>query len=162
MTESVESIALSRKRSWFAKHPVLLLFVLLLGVPASLNYSGFCMSRGWWLGDEERIRIVIEEINRQYKLPIETKTEGTKYYIQEKYESVEDFLNKNPNCCKVTSSGYFDLPAPNFLDRVMGNRFPKVINISFLAHYIDESHKPVIVSLKFPTMQTNCGKDPLD
>lgn len=51
--------------TWMKQHKmmvILLVLMLTIIVPASLNYSGMCIPEGRWLSDEERIRLATEAV----------------------------------------------------------------------------------------------------
>lgn len=50
--------------NWVKRHWILSLFLLFGGVPAGLNYSGYCMEQNRWLSDKEKIKLMIDEANR--------------------------------------------------------------------------------------------------
>ncbi len=156
-----------KKRSKLIRNLPILIIVALVGGPAGLNYSGFCMSKGGWLSNEERIRISIASINNRRTIPIYVKGDTT-YGIRNpqyvRYDSVDAFLESNPNCCNVSDwqyGGSHEFSPPSFLDRILGRRFSGVVDVSFAARYIDENGNQVTSNMKFPSIQTNCGKNPL-
>ena len=117
------------------RHSVLLFVVVVLGVPSTLNYSGFCISKGKWLSDDELIRQQITELNRHS-------------YIQDsvhfpnmpriRYASVEEFISENPDCCKLagrySTKRNFGLTA---LDSILGvNR--GLLTLQFKDYYSDK------------------------
>jgi hypothetical protein len=72
-----------------------IILVVLGGVLATieyLNFSGFCYSQMRWLSDADLIRHAI-----QYNL----QRAPTKEAGDTRYDSVEAFLDRNQNCCKV-------------------------------------------------------------
>lgn len=72
---------------------------------ASLNYSGFCFDKMRYLSDEEKFRILFAAFNSRETVPIKTKDKGTQDYEQIKYESFEQFIEMNPNCCTIDPGG---------------------------------------------------------
>ncbi len=144
------------------KHFLLVLILLLGGIPASLNYSGFCISQGRYLSDEEKIRIVIISGNSQDTIPVEIEKEGHKHwqenYKQIKYKDVNEFFDKNPDCCKVNGGGPYDLGAPSFFDRITGYDSGDVVTINARANYIDENGNKQSIMLKSDSVLTNCGQ----
>lgn len=76
---------------------VVLIFMLFGSIPIGLNYSGFCWEQGRWLSDEERIRLMISEEIRHGFVKGKSSLDAT--IIQ--YNDVDEFLEKNPDCCKL-------------------------------------------------------------
>lgn len=76
---------------------------------ASLNYSGFCFKEMRYLSDREKFRIVFEALNFKKTLRVEAIGKDNlrffKPYKRIKYESFEQFMEMNPDCCKVANSG---------------------------------------------------------
>jgi hypothetical protein len=106
---------------WLRKHWILSLFLLLGGVPAGLNYSGFCWAEKRWLNDEEMIRGAIAELLRYDTTTIEFPIVGYQVVKLIKENSVEEFLNNNPNCCFVSNGKdtVFMAAIPHTTDGIM-------------------------------------------
>ena len=111
---------------WIKKHWILSLFLLVGGVPAGLNYSGFCWEQGRWLSDEEKIKIFIFIHFLSTNDYIGTVTDFTgKEPIEKKnqssiYKSFEDFIEQNPNCCHLNILESADSGPPTFWTKVKG------------------------------------------
>ncbi len=75
--------------NWIKRHWILSLFLLVGGVPAGLNYSGFCIEQGRWLSDEE------------FLLAMLGYTEGDTIRNEER----KKHLKEHPECC-VFERGY--------------------------------------------------------
>ena len=135
------------------RHPVVFALLLLIGTPAGLNYSGFCMAEGRWLSEEEKIRLVADYHNNRQTLPI-----GAENFVQRKYQNVDEFLKQNPDCCKVNPGGPYDLPPPSFLDRVTGFNSGDAVETEFIAFYYDAGNNLKSHQLKYHNSLTNCGK----
>jgi hypothetical protein len=144
------------KPSFF--HYVLMLFplwmgVLILAVYGGLNYSGFCFEKMRYLSDEEKIRLVFDYQNSRDYMPIENYS-----YRQIKYKNFEEFRQKNPNCCHVNPGGGYDLPPPEFLDRITGFHSGDAIVLNFKVRYLDNSKQQKSQVIRFENSPTNCGK----
>jgi hypothetical protein len=70
--------------NWIKRHWILSLFLLVGGVPAGLNYSGFCWEQKRWLSDEE------------FLLAMLGYTEGDTVGNEERKKRLKD----NPSCCR--------------------------------------------------------------
>ena len=125
---------------------------------ASLNYSGFCFAKMRYLSDEEKFRILFEAFNSRKTVPIKTKDKGTQNYEQIKYESFEQFIEMNPNCCTIDPGGPYDLGSPDVWDRVTGYDSAQVIVITSRVHYIDENGEEKSQKMKTETILQNCGR----
>ncbi len=134
------------------------LLSLFLGIPLAigyfgLNYSGFCFAQMRYLSDEEKIRSVFDYQNARSELPI-----NFKYYEHIKYESFDEYIKENPDCCKINSKRGHDVPVPWFLDRIFGFNSGDFIFIDFKMRYVDEKGKQRIKTLNFENAVQNCGK----
>lgn len=84
--------------SWIKKHWILSIFLLVGGVPASLNYSGYCWEQKRWLSDEEFfISAIRHESNDNVHNIDGSNAKRTK--IVDSDESARKFLQENPQCC---------------------------------------------------------------
>ena len=136
-------------------------FVLLLSIfliSASLNYSGFCFKEMRYLTNEEKIRFVFDYQNSRDTMPIDTVNKETQYYKQIKYKSFEEFIRSHPNCCQVNPGGGYDLPPPEFLDRITGYNSGDVIVLNFEVRYLDENNNGQSRKFKFENALQNCGE----
>ena len=138
------------------RHPLLLIFLLLPLIPASLNYSGFCMKQKRWISDEEKIRIVLSEIIRQGSLYIETKDRGTQPFPQVRYSSVAELLEKNPNCCISDSTKAGDNGHPTFWDKVLG-RYTDVLVLQYKGYYVAENREVTEIPRNTIAYIDNCA-----
>lgn len=99
----------------------------------SLNLSGFCFSQLRYLSDEQKIRMAIERLTSVNPSPeLRPRTRGVvlsdkKYshyrQVLRTYDSVEDFMQKNPNCCALVpkqESFSEDFIYPTFWDKITG------------------------------------------
>ncbi len=91
--------------NWIKRHWILSLFLLVGGVPAGLNYSGFCIEQGRWLSDEE------------FLLAMLGYTEGDTIRNEER----KKHLKEHPECCSLYR-GSIGMSDPNFefIDRIFG------------------------------------------
>ena len=69
------------------------------------QYRGVCDREGRILSDEEKIRVAVEYINNHYDIIYDDpETHKTLSLDAIPYASVDEFLEKNPNCCKIEHS----------------------------------------------------------
>jgi hypothetical protein len=74
-----------------------------LGAVLVLNHSGLCLAQARYLTDREIIDIGARDYLQRY-LPINyAQWEPTRRPIA--FDSVEDFLSRDPSCCTVTPTG---------------------------------------------------------
>ncbi len=83
-----------------------LILMAALAVPA-LPYSGFCLPKGRFLTDQEIIDIGARDYFQRYPPPNYAPKDGSYVEVVRPiaYESFEDFMSRNPNCCSVTLTG---------------------------------------------------------
>jgi hypothetical protein len=141
------------------------LFLLLWGLPLGvlvtyfgLNYSGFCFAKMRYLTNDEKIRIVFDYQNNREEIPIETERKGTQYYSQIPYNTFEEFIVNNPDCCQVNPGGGYDLPPPDFLDRITGYNAGDAIVLNYKIRYLDDNGRPRSTTMKLESALQNCGK----
>lgn len=146
-----------KRKSFIRRHPVLLIFFVLLIAFPSLNYSGMCISQMRWLSDEERFRLVIEQVINRDVIPIMSENHKTKHVKQIKYESIDDLLEQNPDCCKINPDGGSDLATPSFVDRIIGFNLGKLVGVDYKVKYLDENRKEQFALRKLRTFQKNFG-----
>lgn len=109
----VLSMLLGRNRKRppiYSRKRYITLLLLLIFTP--LNLAGYCYSQKRFYSDEELLRKTIKHSLRNYDLTIERwKEEGDRNINSLKalprgaelisYSSVDDFIQKNPNCCSI-------------------------------------------------------------
>lgn len=154
-------------------HPIkiLLLASLLywLVVPAASNYFGVCEPKGRRLKDEEKIRAEIERILSFKEIYREKKShsKGDNYYKVVSPKMVDDFLKLHPDCCEVKAgadkaryhshnSYALDLIS-FFFNRITGYNSTDIIRVQYEENYIDESGKKQTETMKYNSLQNNCG-----
>lgn len=138
-----------------------MLLAVLFIIP-SLNYSGFCWSKMRYLSDEEKFRMIFDRLSKRDTLPIETEDRGTQYYEQIKYESFEDYMEKNPDCCAIDPGGPYDLPPDKFIDRITGLNNGEVIVMNYIVRYFDENGEVKSQKRELVTVLQNCGGSTFD
>jgi hypothetical protein len=142
--------------AWIKRHPIATFFLMLFLLPASLNYSGMCLAEGRWLSNDEKIRKVVEVINSPGRVFIEDKNNNTQPYQLIPYKSVDDFLEKNPDCCEVGMSLRGDYFPPTFVDRITGVYGDK-LRINYTIHFFNPPQKAQSQQQNFIAIIGNCG-----
>ncbi len=139
------------------------LLTLVIGIPLAilgyfgLNYSGFCFAQMRYLSDEEKISSVFDYQNARRDLLNVVGVEKRIYnYI--KYESFDEYIKENPDCCKINSEKTHDVPVPWFLDRIFGFNSGDFIFTDFKVRYVDEKGKQRTKEYRFENSVQNCGK----
>ncbi len=125
---------------------------------ASLNYSGFCFDKMRYLSDEDIFRMQFDSLSQQKTVPIKTKDKGTQRYEQVKYESFEQFVEMNPNCCAIDPGGPYEVGHSYFLDRITGYDSGRVLVSTFTLHYLDEKDEQRSQEITTEYVLQNCGK----
>lgn len=148
---------------WLKRHPVLLLLLLLGGSVGGLNYSGLCIAKGRWLSDAEQIASAVDHLNQPRYIRIDKNIPSLNKYEINNYNIVpykdrDEFFVKNPQCCAVNPSGGYDMPAPNFWDRIQGIRSPDVVRVKYTAQYIDKVGDIQKTNRETDLAISNCGK----
>jgi hypothetical protein len=110
-----------------------------------------------YLTDEEKIKFAFNYHNKRETIPIDTPSKGTQYYKQIRYASFEEFIKKNPGCCKVNPGGGYDLPPPSFLDRITGYNSADAIVLEFDVRYLDKKGNKKTKKIKIENNLQNCG-----
>jgi hypothetical protein len=127
------------KKYWIRRHPILTLMLILLlplMLRGGLNYSGFCWAEKRWLSDEERIDAAIEHLINRDEMYLEGAIAGEKVYKVVPYTTIEDFKEKNPNCCEVAY--VTDMTHSPILDSMTGVVSVWMPEISGTVNYIHD------------------------
>ncbi len=132
---------------------------------ASLNYSGFCFRKMRYLSDREKFRIVFEALNFKDTVRIQAIDKDnmrfSKYYELVKYESFEEFMEANPDCCAIVPGKSRNTPWESrlsyFWDRVTGYNSGEVIVMNFTFHYLDENGEQRAQEATIKSVLKNCG-----
>nr|WP_321483047.1 hypothetical protein [uncultured Cohaesibacter sp.] len=86
---------------------LLSLFAIFIG-RQTLVYSGFCAAQGRWLQDQEFFEAAMRSVYEHYP-PQRFRIPGffsKKIVNHVEYQSYEDFVRKNPNCCEMSPTGW--------------------------------------------------------
>jgi hypothetical protein len=116
---------------WFVVLPVIGFFIW-----GGMNYSGFCWAEKRWLSDEERIDLAIAEVIKRKTAYLERGIGGAKEYELIPYASIEEFKQKNPDCCSIAS--YPGAVSSDWFDQWLGFQPSSVPMIWRKRSYIHE------------------------
>jgi len=122
-----------------------------------LNYSGLCFAKMDYISDEEKIKLTFDILNsaEELRIQIAGKMQYRKFI---KYESFDEYIKDNPDCCTVNPPGGSDLPAPEYLERVFGYHSGKYVRINFKVYYLDETGLQKYQKIRADIPFQNCGK----
>jgi len=110
-----------------------------------------------YLSDEDKFKIVFYSMNQQDSIPITTNDKGMQYYEQIKYESFEDFMEINPDCCVLNPGWPYERPPIEFVDRITGFDNGEVIGMNYIIRYLD-SREQKSKKIKIQAVLKNCGE----
>ncbi len=152
------------------KKALFVLFVILLGtlfLMAGLNYSGLCVREARWLSDDEFFKSAVKRTLRIYpyvrirsekqveedgKIITKMVTSKPKGFLP--YQSLEEFMAVNNNCCT------FEEPIegfkPSLLDKVTGF-FANFVTVRYQILYPGDSSKNSDRG-RLTFAMTNCGR----
>ena len=135
------------------------LFALFV-IYAGLNYSEFCFAEMRYLSDEDKFKKVFERASKGDTIFINEgqnhENEGQRYE-KIKYESFEQFMESNPDCCTIRPSLDADRKA-NFWPRITGFHSGEVTVMNYTVYYLDENGERRSRELKGEIIQQNCGQ----
>ncbi|NEU84537.1 hypothetical protein [Nostoc sp. UIC 10630] len=147
-------------RTYFLANFLLIGFPLtILSIYFSLNYSGFCFAKMRYLSDYEKIKLAFNSLNSAEQLRI--KIAGKMQYREFiKYESFDEYIKENPNCCAISPRGGVEVAIPDsFLNpRILGLDSGEGIRIKFKVRYLDENSLPISQEITTGIALQNCGK----
>ncbi len=137
---------------------------LFIGIPLTVffayfgfNYSGFCFAKMGYLTDKEKIKLAFNSLNSAEELRIQI-ADKMQYHKFIKYESFDEYIKENPDCCGVNPSGGSDLPPPEYLERIFGYHSGKYVRINFKVRYLDETGLQKSQKIRADIPLQNCGK----
>lgn len=138
---------------------------LFIGIPLTilvayfgLNYSGFCFAKMRYLSDYEKIQGAFDYQNHRNKIPAIIPGKKEQLYEYIKYKNFAEYIKENPNCCSINSREVYDLPPPDYLDRIFGFHSGDAIVINFKARYLDENGKQRLKEYQVENAVQNCGQ----
>ena len=126
-----------------------------------LNYSGFCFAKMRYLSNEERIRLAFNSLNSANRLRVKIPGQGYEDREFIKYESFDEYIAENPDCCAVSPPrGSPELPPPSELGRMFGYHSGEYVRIYYKVRYLDDNGRQTSQVIKVDQPQRNCG-DPV-
>lgn len=130
----------------------------ILSIYFSLNYSGFCFAKMRYLSDYEKIQGAFDFQNHQNKIPAIIPGKKEQLYDYIRYKNFDEYIKENPDCCSINPGGVYDLPPPDYLDRIFGFHSGDAIVINFKARYLDENGKQRLKEYQVEHAVQNCGQ----
>ena len=134
------------------------------GRESVLQYHGICLETGRVLSDEEKIALAIQATSKR-RIVVYVQEGVRKGFEQAPYSSVDVFLEKNPDCCKIEMREFIKFQKyHSLLPARMNGQYAGHITIKYQAQYIDEKGEIHTTPYGFTTAISNCGKilDPLE
>lgn len=114
-----------RQRSWIWLTGLVIAVTLAWG--AYQNYQGMCLREMQRIPDEEKIRLAIADVLSRFPPAVvkkATETQGVYELVKPdhvvRYSSIQQFRERNENCCTILSRASIDARTPNLLERVTG------------------------------------------
>ena len=146
------------------------ILIALLFFVARLSYSGYCFKEKRYLSDEEKINLAVQHVVRFYppNIPYEIVVEnGEQKKIRTgrspknslPYRDLKEFLELNPNCCRVVMRANFsdgERYIVEFWDRLFG-RTSCLVEVKYFVRYRDDAGVAHSYPAEtFPAI-SNCG-----
>lgn len=125
----------------------------------TLNYHGFCYSTMRFISEREKIEAAVRWTIRKESVVIPIKTDrGTTYTSIpfERYSTVQDFLRRNPSCCRVGITSGDDIPEPSFIRRILG-LYADIAEVKLTVNYIGNG-EATVAEVKESWAVTACGR----
>jgi hypothetical protein len=146
-----------------------IIIILILGIPLSIfsyigakNYSGFCFAQNRHLTDEEKFRIVFNDINSRLNTTIVVgvgQNYARKTVQRIPYNSFEEYKKENMNCCKTGRRIPSEIPKEEFDERIFGLDSGVTVTLDFKTKYFDkDSNYYGVIGYTHYYILTNCGK----
>ncbi len=122
---------------------------------SAVNLTGYCIAEKRFLSDDEKIGRAIMQIERRSNFS-HYENGRINIWPRIKYESVNDFLAKNPNCCRLNpdeprETGY------SFGNAIYGSAHD-IIVLEYKARYMDENGNEQSVQVREDNVVGNCGR----
>ncbi|MBD2611868.1 MAG: hypothetical protein RMY62_020225 [Nostoc sp. ZfuVER08] len=145
-------------RTYFLAIFLLIGFPLtILSIYFSFNYSGFCFAKMRYFSDYDKIKLAFDSLNSAEQLRI--KFAGKMQYHEFiKYESFDEYIKENPDCCAINPPGGVEAPPDSFLTRILGLHSGKYVQINFKVRYLDERGLQTSQEITSDFALENCGK----
>ncbi len=159
MSDTSSTRSDGNKFSW-RKSCLLLVPVLLfaLVLPTLLritaNMAGACVTEGRFLSDQELIRLAAMSANLRQIVFIPAEH---KYQEYVPYASVDELVEKNPNCCELGGAGSGEVPGASRFDLLRGIN-SNFVSVRFFAQYKDDNAAIHKILVHWGAMIGNCGE----
>ena len=124
----------------------------------SLGYAGFCYDEGRFLSDDEHYNSAIDHLIRRPRVLVREEVDGKlikKDYDKVRYEDADEFLRRNPDCCRIVPGGGDDYIPVTFWRRMTGLAY-KVVLVEYAERIRDEGRVRE-VSLRRQITTNQCG-----
>lgn len=150
----------ARVRMW------LLVFALVIAagtllIISNLSYDGFCFRDRRFLSEKEYFAAAIASmLKRETEQLVSYGPKKVRFSVVHvvKYAGMDDFLQQNPDCCKVVPHNTGDLgPYTSFDQRLFGYA-AKIVSINYIIRYVDEIGDQKSVTKTEQLAVTNCGR----
>lgn len=112
---------------------------------------GYCTWTGGFLTEQDKIRQAIAQINQKPSFVID-KNGRTIGYKRIPYESVDDFITRNPNCCSLMAANYFE----NLMNKIGGSA-SSLIMINYKNFYRDDDGAVIAKDIHMINIVDSCG-----
>lgn len=161
----------SSKRRKYVYYLLISLFSLLLMISVgmlALNYSGYCFKQGRYLSRDEVIYSAVERLLEVHYSPYTRRysvVDGKRILEQPKeknriyYQSVEEFLKLNPNCCELERFSKARRWQSN-LKKILQGRYLTKVKIKYKVRYLDDAGeiKSYVHPIPYYNIVRNCGE----
>jgi hypothetical protein len=130
----------------------------LIGICLLLSYNGFCFREWRFLSDRDYFIAAIGEILKIETYPEVLDSSGSTMFLPVNvlpYATVEQFLQQNPNCCRVIS--HEDGPWPSLGERLWGAA-AALVSMTYKLNYSAASGRPETAAGSTIYVITNCGR----
>jgi hypothetical protein len=145
-------------------------FIAVFVASGFLHLQGVCISEARVLPDEEKLNKMIEDIYNRSVVEVEIMKPGKsgkprpyrEAYQQVPYESVDEFLKQNPDCCEFGNyEKWGNLPSSSstWFSKFMGV-YAGEVDVIYNARYIDEDGNEQHTTAKTYRTIQNCGVVP--
>ncbi len=134
---------------------------------ARLSYTGYCFSEGKYLSDQEKLRLVVVHVLKEYppRLIVTYSEEDKRNHAGPRpsgkviaYQDVDEFLLVNTPCCEVTKARKeYENSGPTFMEKLTGTVSSFVGMDYWVRYWGDAGKAKSIKTLGFYPI-SNCGK----
>ncbi len=112
--------------------PIIFVCLSILLYAAATTY-GYCLTTGGFVSDEEKLRAVIAQINDRSSFAMDIG-DTTVNYPRIPYDSVDDFMLRNPGCCILRPDNAFER-----LLNSLGGVASRRVGVTYTNYYRDDN-----------------------